>query len=170
MAGWERQHDVPGRPVYDLSRRQGSSGATLESRQVVLTGLTGTTARRPLAPGLTYGFGVRAHNRAGNASIFADRSPFRVTLVQESSGALVYTGAWESSSQSTASGGAVRSATTAGARASLPFRGRHVGVVVPLRDELGKATLCLDPDTEMRSARPSISVRRRRPDRARSSS
>ncbi len=102
---------------------------------------------RPLAVGSTHSFRVQGRDLAGNRSYFTLGSPFSVSAIQDSSPAVSYRGAWRAVKDQSAFGRSVRSTTASGAQASVRFRGRSVGVVVPIRADLGLARVCLDPGT-----------------------
>ena len=74
-----------------------------------------------LASGSSYRFRVRATDWAGRTSGFAYGPTLRSARIQESSTTITYTGRWTAATWPSASGGALRFATAAGAKAT--YRG-----------------------------------------------
>jgi ELWxxDGT repeat protein len=96
---------------------------------------------------------VRATDPAGNTGAYATGPAILPVRVEDSAGdpPLRYAGAWTRVARSGASGGTVRATSAAGATATLSFKARSVGVVMPRRAGLGTASVCLDPGTSGQS-------------------
>jgi hypothetical protein len=112
---------------------------------VALPSETATTATVSLLPGKTYRFRVRAQDQAGNWSGWKVGPKFRVDVLQESDGAIVYTGAWSEETLTGALGGRVKYASASGESAKLTFNGGlNVGWVAPKGADRGIAELWVD--------------------------
>lgn len=96
-------------------------------------------------------FRVRAKDQAGNFGTSPPGPAFRVTVYQERNSAITYSGVWHQADQATASGGAVKYSTQAGAKATLTSTGRNLGVVMPWSPTRGTVRICLDPGTAAQS-------------------
>jgi hypothetical protein len=125
---------------------------------IALPDLRATSLTRNLLPGHNYRYRVRAQDADGNWSAWAYGPRFMVTARQENSTAITYTdimpdqqggtsNVWRRAAQSSAYGGYVKWVDTKGAKASIGFNGRNVGVAMPMRASLGVARICLDPGT-----------------------
>lgn len=143
---------------FDLVRSTNGAAAT-----TILTGLaTSTVSTFPTGGTLLHG--VRAVDKAGNASAFAYAAPLRPVLHQEGSAAIVYAGSWSSASGSTYSGGGARTSGTAGASATYAFTGRSVALVTTLGPGRGAVQVWVDGalattvDTYARKARGQVQV------------
>lgn len=137
---------------YDLARSyDGGAFATYK------TGVTGTSLSAWQASGHSYRYEVRAHDRAGNTGNWTPGIVTVASLVQQTSSAVHWAGAWTTSSSSLYSGGSVRYTTAAGASASLTTwarglafvttRGPSRGVVKVYVDGVLKATIDLKAST-----------------------
>jgi hypothetical protein len=112
---------------------------------VALPSATATTITRSLAPNANqYQYRVRAVDAAGNVGAFATGTTFRLTPVQDSSASVVYTGTWTAQAPANAYGGSTRSATAAGARASLTFTGTEVLIIAPRGSGRGITEIWID--------------------------
>jgi hypothetical protein len=105
----------------------------------VSSALGTATIDRPLAPSHTYRFRVRAVDRAGNTGAWMSGPTFRLTAYSEANGGIRYTGTWTTSSSTVYWGGRVRSASRAGARATLTVTGRSVEWVARKGPTRGRA-------------------------------
>lgn len=102
----------------------------------ISTSLTSATLTQNLASGHTYRLRVRAVDRAGLTGAWAYGATFTVSVYQESSSRITYSGTWYRPASSSYWGGYERYATAAGARAWFTFTGRAyalVGCVGPSR-------------------------------------
>lgn len=121
---------------YELAQRTDSGAWT-----TVSTNLTSPTIDRPLAPGHTYAFRVRAVDGANLTSAWATGTVFRVTGYSELSSAVKYSGTWSSTASTAYWGGKAKSSTRAGAKAVFTFTGRSLAVVSRLGPGRGKAEI-----------------------------
>jgi len=100
-----------------------------------------------IAPtGGTVGFRVRATDKLGNTSSWAAASDLAPRLWQQTNASTVFAGAWHSQSLSSFSGGSVRYATTAGARATIttPTTTTSVALVATKSPNRGKVSVYVD--------------------------
>jgi len=124
---------------YELSRStNGGAWVTLTSTLKTPSGTVLATS------GSTVRFRVRAVDAAGNVGSWATGPTIAVSLVQQTSRAVHYSGSWATSSSSSYSGGSVRRATTRGASASFTFTGRGIGLVSTLASTRGTVRIYLD--------------------------
>ncbi|HEY5628098.1 MAG TPA: S8 family serine peptidase, partial [Candidatus Limnocylindrales bacterium] len=103
-----------------------------------------TLLGRTFAIGHRYAMRVRARDNGGNWSAWASSATIKPVVVQETLGSLVWTGRWSRVFSSTASGGAVRYTTGAGAAVSLVFRGTGFAIVTPRSPTRGKFQVWVD--------------------------
>jgi hypothetical protein len=96
-----------------------------------------------LAPGATYAFRVRATDHDGNVGAWSTGTR-TAALVQESSTAWTWSSGWTRSGSSSASGGAVRWTTKAGATGSLLAWTRAIALVAPKSTTRGSAWVYVD--------------------------
>jgi len=94
--------------------------------------------------GHAYRYRVRARDGVGNWSSWANGPSVTCLLVQNTSGAISYVGAWRRAYYSYASGGSTTYATSAGARARTTFSGRGIAVVAPTSSIRGSAGIYVD--------------------------
>jgi hypothetical protein len=139
---WSTATD-PTSPIagYQLERSQdgGPWGATIDR----------TAAQREAVIALTldktYRFRVRAIDRAGNWSPWAEApSSTRVHAVDDRSASIVRAGSWVRVSNSSAYKSTVSGSTRAGARLTLSFTGHGVAVVGSTGPYRGKANVYVD--------------------------
>jgi hypothetical protein len=128
---WSGSDSGSGVASYEVGRSYDGGAYT-----TIATGVTATFLDTTLNPGHAYKFRVRARDKAGNVGAWVSTYTWRPALIQNSNSALKYTGSWAGSSNAAASGGSIRSSSTAGASVSYKFTGRAVAVVVT-RSELG---------------------------------
>ncbi len=124
---------------YDLARSI-NGGAF----QTIYVGLTSPVASLSIAPGAAYRFEARARDRAGNVGAWAAGPTVRAAVYENSSGSIVYHGAWALASASGFSGGSVRYATTAGATASLTTSARSLAFVTTIASSRGSVWIYID--------------------------
>ena len=88
---------------------------------------------------------LRARDASGNWSPWVQTPGIRPTVVQDSSGSIVYGGStWGRLSNPYMSGGTTRYSTRAGASAKLTFTGRGIAVVMPRGPTRGAVRVYLD--------------------------
>jgi thermitase len=134
--------DGSGAARYEL--QQSTNGGAYSN--VSLPTATATNITRSLAPNYTYRFRARAQDKAGNWSAWAEGPAFKVTAYQESSSAIVDTGAWTTAKLSGAYGGKVQHASLAGRSATfaVPTGTKDVAWVSTLASNRGQAEVWLD--------------------------
>lgn len=117
---WPAATDADGIARYELQQSINGAAWTAISRSPVtarakVVQVAGTSASR---------FRVRAFDPAGNASVWAEGVSLSLSRIEEKAKAVVFTGSWTRVALSGASGGYVRHAKTATAKASHTFTGR----------------------------------------------
>jgi uncharacterized delta-60 repeat protein len=138
---WSGNDTGSGLAHYQLQQKNNTGAFT----NVPLSPLTATTKTLSLSPNKTYQFRVRALDNNGNWSAWKTASRFTVDLRQENGVGVSYpSGTWKAQSVSSASGGAVKYATTKDATARFTFRGRNVAWVAPKSTTRGQAEVWLD--------------------------
>jgi hypothetical protein len=85
--------------------------------------------RSLFASGHTYRYRVQAVDGYGNLSAPATGPDLAPALAQQTAGGVTYSGTWWSAKSTVFSGGSVRFATAANARATYAFSGRNVAIV-----------------------------------------
>ncbi len=130
-----------GQLAYEL--QQSTNGGAWTA--IKLPKATATSVVRQLTPGTsTYGFRVRARDRAGNWSGWAQGESFTVSAYQETAPEIAYTGTWTTQAVSSAYGGAMKHASAAGSSATFTFTGRSVSWVGTKASNRGKVEVWLD--------------------------
>ena len=123
IISWAPATDVgTGVAGYELRRR--FSGGSWSD--VALPSPTARTIHQRLAPDSAVQYQVRATDRSGNVGAWQTAAGLSIRLAAEDSSAAHYTGTWRKRSASGFLGGTVRTARTAGARATFGFTGRQV--------------------------------------------
>jgi hypothetical protein len=140
---WSATDSGSGVASYELERST-DGGATWTS--VALPSPTAKNVTLKLGAGSTNAFRVRATDNAGNVSAWNEGPTFKVNLLQETNAAIAYDGAWSTQNLTSASGGALRFASAAGASASLPNLANALNVawVAPKAADRGKAEAWVD--------------------------
>lgn len=116
-----------------------------EYAAVVLPSPTATSVRLGLPRSRTYGFRLRAIDRAGNAGAWVDGGAFRLAVAQESTRALkLVRGSWPLASSPSYEGKKARTTRTKGAVATFTFTGTGVGWVAALGPGRGSALVSID--------------------------
>jgi subtilisin family serine protease len=137
---WPAAADLSPIARYELQSRVdgGAWGGTIST--------DGSTriATTTQAYGRRYEYRVRARDIAGIWSAWAVGPAYTADLTEESSIRIDYHGTWKKQAASTASGGATRYATAAGASAKLAFKGRAIGLVAPVGPTAGSARVYFD--------------------------
>jgi kumamolisin len=93
-----------------------------------------------LQPGKTYRFRVHATDVAGNTSAYSYGTSFKLSLYQENSSSVLYTGHWIHSGLTGASGGFVDDTTAKNATATFKFTGSQVAWVSTVAGSRGSAS------------------------------
>lgn len=102
------------------------------------------SVRVSVKAGRRYTYRVRAVDTAGRWSSWAETSPVRVTVRQDGSSGVRYSGHFTKGSESKAMDGHVHFSSTAGRTASFAFRGGSVAFVTSIGPDHGQATVWLD--------------------------
>lgn len=84
-------------------------------------------------------------NQLGVAGESLPGRPFALNLIDDTDARIVYSTAWGMTSDSTAYGGMLHTASSNGATASLTFSGTSIAVVAPLGSAYGSLRICIDP-------------------------
>lgn len=107
---------------------------------------TATSMSRLEAPNHTYSFQALATDCSDNVGVGYTTGPTsRITLTQNSSSAITYSGSWVRNARvSGASGGTLSYTTHAGASATLHFTGRQIAWVASKSPGRGKASVYVD--------------------------
>jgi alpha-tubulin suppressor-like RCC1 family protein/subtilisin family serine protease len=107
-----------------------------------------TNAHAPFAIGLAsgtrYRFDVRAIDGVGHASAWRASATVTPGLVQQTSTAVRYGGAWSTAWSTSYSGGSARASSTAGAAASYTFTGRGIALVTTRAATRGRVKIYID--------------------------
>jgi hypothetical protein len=124
---------------YDVQRSyDGAAYATIASAT------TATSLDWTMTPGHTYKFRVRARDKAGNVGAWTTAYSWHAYLRQNSYASIGYTGTWATGANAQASGGSVKSSSTAGDTATLTFSGRGIGLVTTLGPNHGAVQVWVD--------------------------
>jgi hypothetical protein len=99
---------------------------------------------RWLATGHTYRFRARATDGAGNRSAWAYGTTRRLSGYSESNDRVTWRGSWTMSTDGGWWGGKARSATAAGARATIQFTGTAIEWIAAVGPDQGKARVVVD--------------------------
>jgi hypothetical protein len=126
---------------YELQRST-NNGSTWTNEG--LSTATSTTKTVSLTPGTSYLFRVRAFDAASNVSDFATAAAFTLAINQETAAQVAYVGTWSTETITTASGGAQRFASAAGATATFTFTGRAVAWASVKHNTRGRAEVFVD--------------------------
>ncbi|HSL97655.1 MAG TPA: N-acetylmuramoyl-L-alanine amidase [Candidatus Deferrimicrobiaceae bacterium] len=112
--------------------------------KIIATGLSSAARKASLKPGHTYRFEVRARDKAGNVGPWKAGPTLRPKLFQQTKAAIVYRGTWRTGSSSAYSGGSVRFAKVAGAKAKLTTRARSLAFVTTRGPNRGAVKVYVD--------------------------
>lgn len=123
---------------YNIQHRSGSDSW----HNVILRDRTATHATFFLRSDRVHRFRVRARDRAGNLSAFVAAPRVQPDVLQTGSATL--SGTWKAAPDARASGGGTRYSTEPGARATLSFSGRAIGVVAQRGPGRGLADILVD--------------------------
>lgn len=137
---WPAATDQSPIAAYELQSRVdgGAWGSTISTSGAVRVAATSQ------AHGRRYEYRVRARDAVGNWSAWAVGPSYTSDVVEDGSLRVTYGGRWTRQATGAASGGATRYATAAGSSATLAFKGRAVGVVMPVGPTLGAARVYFD--------------------------
>lgn len=119
---------------YELRQKTGTGAYGAATYINVPTG----SAIRSLAPG-TYGFQLRAQDKAGNWSLPKATSVVVVAYDEQTAGVTYPAGTWTRRASSSSYGGYVVNTPAAGARTRISFTGRSIGWVSTKYGNRGKA-------------------------------
>ena len=131
-----------GTGISGFRLQESTDGGSSWSDVVIPPGAT--RIKRALLIGTPHRFRVRAEDEAGNLSAWAAGPEFRAAITQERSSSVSFAGSWATTSSSAASGGALRWASAAGARATYSFSGRNVAWIGSPGPNRGRAEVWLD--------------------------
>ncbi|HUF85256.1 MAG TPA: N-acetylmuramoyl-L-alanine amidase [Acidimicrobiia bacterium] len=124
---------------YDVARSfDGGAFKTIAS------GLTSPALDVWPKPGHTYRYEVRARDKAGNVGAWKAGPTLRSKLIQQTKASIVYRGGWTTAFSSKFSGGSVRYATAAGAKAKLTTTARSLAFVTTRGPNRGAAKVFID--------------------------
>jgi subtilase family serine protease len=137
---WSGSDNLSGIGGYSLFQSVDGGGFTAVS----LGSPTAKSVMLNLAPNHTYQYAVAAQDNAGNFGSFAFSSVSTLSLYQESSSAVSYSGTWTTQNSAVASGGKWRFSTHAGDTATFTFQGRKVAWVAVRDTNRGNARVTLD--------------------------
>ena len=125
---------------YELRRRYDGQAWT----PVALSSQTTRSVDQRLPFGLAVQYQVRAIDRAGNTGAWRTAAGLRIRLVSETASAVRLTGTWRKRLGSMYLGGALRSASRAGATATFTFTGRQVAWIAAKGPGSGSARISVD--------------------------
>jgi hypothetical protein len=125
--------------TYDVARSR--DGGPFK---VVASGLTSTTLGVWPDPGHTYRYEVRARDKAGNVGAWKAGPTFRAKLIQQTKAKIKYQGGWTTQWSSAYSGGSLRYATAAGARATITTKARSLAFVTTRGPNRGAVRIYID--------------------------
>ena len=140
LVTWSGSDAASGIARFDLQQSINGRAFT----DLVPASLTATRQQVALVVGSSYQFRVRATDAAGNVSAWVPGPTLLAEVVQQNAPAVAYAGTWANESPSGASGGSVRSASAAGAKATFTFTGQAVSWVAQMGPNRGKAAVFLD--------------------------
>jgi hypothetical protein len=124
---------------YDVARSYDGGAFTSYASHVA-----GTSLSAWQTSGHGYRYEVRAHDRAGNVSGWTPGIVVTASLLQQTSSAIHWAGAWTTASSSLYSGGSLRYATAAGASASLTTSARGLAFVTTRGPNRGVVRIYVD--------------------------
>lgn len=136
---WTATDGGSGVASYDVARSVDGG-----SFSVIATKVTSTSLAQTLWTSHTYRYEARARDRAGNVSGWVAGPTLRPTLVQQTSSTVTWAGSWTTVAATAYSGGSARTASTAGATATLAFTGRAFSIVVSRDPAYGQVKVYLD--------------------------
>ena len=141
---WSGSDGGSGVKSYDVKRRYAGGYYSTIASNVTPTSLPWEMKPGSPYPGPAYQFKVRARDKAGNVGSWIGPYPWRAALIQQNNSSIKLSGAWTNESGAAHSGGSVKTASAAGASASLTFHGRAVAWITTLRPDSGEARVYID--------------------------
>ena len=135
---WPLATDASGINSYRVRYRPASSATWTWAT----TGTTNRYVDPTLSIAVSYVVEIRARDQGGNESVLT--FPLKLVRSQENVSAITYAGTWKPSSSSSASSGATKYATSAGASATFSFTGKGVSVIAPQSTTRGSAKVYVD--------------------------
>lgn len=132
----------PGSGVASIVLQRSIDGGSWASISGLSASATSVVVRA--AYGRRYAFRIMASDNAGNASGWAEGTPFTPAIVSEGSSAISYAGTWSTGRSSVYWGGRTRYASVARRRATLTFTGLAVAWVASVGPIRGAARVSGD--------------------------
>ena len=143
---WSATDNPGGSGIARYEVQRSNNGGTTWAAEA--TSALATAKTLSLTPGTSattnYRLRVRAVDVAGNVGAYATGPAFRIALTQQNTAAVIYTGTWTTSTDTTASGGSQAFATTAGATATYTFTGSNIGWAAVRASDRGRAEVRID--------------------------
>ena len=136
---WAGTDAATGVAHYELQQQMDAGAWT-----VVTTTLTTPTWSNSLTPTHTYGFRVRAVDKAGNVGAWVTLSASRVSRISENAGAIHYGGTWSVVTGQPFWGGATKKSTQKGASATLDTTARMEAWIARMGPDRGTASVYVD--------------------------
>jgi D-alanyl-D-alanine carboxypeptidase len=137
---WSATDDLSGIARFDLQQSVDGSGW----RRLSLVGPRSRSFATRFRGDHVYRLRVRARDRGGNLSPWVEWSAFRVSLHDETSPLVHYSGFWRSEQSSATAGGSMVRARSAGKRAMFTFIGTGVAWISETGTGRGRADVYLD--------------------------
>jgi bacillopeptidase F len=120
------------------------NGSPFQTIMTIKSGGQNQSVALNLAPWNTYRLRVRATDNLGAVGDWATGPAFTISLYEESSASIGFSGGWPTAALSGAYGGSVRHADTIGSNATFTFTGSSVTLVSTRGPSRGKAEIWLD--------------------------
>jgi hypothetical protein len=137
---WPAATDASGIGQYQLQYKKGSGSWTA----VALGSPTALAVDVPVAPGKVYQFRLRATDTASNTSAWQMSPVSKLSLTQENSAVLSYTGTWKRAALTASSAGYVKWSKSAAATMTYHLTGTSVGFITDTGPARGKVDVWLD--------------------------
>lgn len=134
---WPASMDTNGIARYEVSLQTDGGSWKL------LAATSATAASKSLTAGHSYRFRVRSIDGVGNSTVVAGTA-FKVTVREEGSALITYTGTWSRSASTAYHAGAARFSTRAGASATVLLVGRSVAWMASVGPMRGSARIYVD--------------------------
>ena len=143
LVSWQDATSTAGIVRYKLQQQTGQ-GRHKSWKNVRLPSARTTSVAVSAKPGRRLTFRVKALDANGHWSSWAVGHPARVTVSQDSSHKIHYSGTFKKAPESKALDGHVHFSVTAGSAASFSFNGRSVALLTSRGPDHGVATVWLD--------------------------